>query len=185
MWRLLLAGIAGAVVAVVVFVVVVALTDVQMTTGVEVDATGTATPRAGLRASPPPPCGKRPSLSYTFSEPQVATGALMIPVSVSLGNGTPCVLDTKARFEMQTPLKRSGINGNPLRWHLNGVLTPDSGPSSIFAWRNWCGPEGRFNCKLVVRGSGNASVRDNYGTPPCGAPGSGAPSTLDRFSIPN
>lgn len=181
MKRLLIAGVVGAVVAAAAFAVVVALTDVRVTTANNSATTGTVggTEIAGRT---PPPCPPGVSLNYGFRQPQGAPGALMIPVSISLARGTPCTLNAGAHFEIQSLDVRGSIDGNPQSWHVHGAINDEAGPSSIFVWRNYCGPgEARFAFRLSVSGHGSAKFIDKSRKPSCEAPG--AQPTLDRLPI--
>jgi hypothetical protein len=178
MKRLLLAALGGVALAAGVFVAVVALTDVSVT----IDNPTPTDGELGVSAfggRTPPPCARSAGLVFRLNQPQGATGALMIPVSVSLASGTPCTLDADARFAVQTQVGTTSIQGNPQSFHLQGAIRKQTGVGAIFAWRNWCGPDGWAQFKLTVVGRGSTTWRDRLGTPPCEAPGSGTPSTLD------
>jgi len=184
MKRVVLAGAVGALAAVLAFAVVVALTDVRVTTANNVTTTASlgGTEIAGRT---PPPCSRGASLITGFHQPQEAAGALMIPVSISLAKGTPCTLDADVHFEIQSLNVPGTIHGNPQTWSVQSVLNEETGPSSIFVWRNYCGPgEARFAFKLRVEGNhGSAKLFEKNRKPSCEAPGSGAQSTLDRLPI--
>jgi hypothetical protein len=107
----------------------------------------------------------------------------MIPVSISLAKGTPCTLDADLHFGIQSLDVPGTIDGNPQTWPMHGAINEEAGPSSIFVWRNYCGPgEARFAFKLRVEGDhGSARFFEKNRKPSCEVPGT--QSTLDRLPL--
>jgi hypothetical protein len=183
MKRVVLAGLVGAALAGAVFAVVLALTDVRLTTSTTSTTRVSIVGGSTFAGRTPPPCLDSAPLSFQLGQPQGAAGALAIPVGVRLASGTPCTLDADGRFEIKTAAGAHGIEGNPKSLHLHGAIRKETGVGAFLLWRNWCGPAEDVKFKLTIDGRGSATWHDRSGTPGCEAPGSGAPSTLDLAPI--
>jgi hypothetical protein len=183
MKRLFVAGLAGVAIAAAAFALVVAVTDLRVTTGTSTVTTTSAVSGSMIAGRTPPPCGPGRGLSYDWQQPQHGTGALAIPVRISSAKGPPCTLDANAHFSVRPKEVRAKITGSPQRWHLHGAIGEQTGVLNVFVWRNWCGPNGRFLFRFRVEGHGAAGWTDNGRTPGCEDPGPRTPSSLSRFAV--
>jgi hypothetical protein len=139
MRRFFLAGLVGAAVAALAFLAVLAFTDVRVTTETTptrqqlIQELLTAEQQTGrghvasskstttVTAPPPSRCAVGRQLALRIGEPQGATGALAIPVGVSLGSGNECILNATARFS--------------IRRTDGGVLNDQGEPSNVASAR--------------------------------------------------